>query len=219
MKAILVMLALLGLSGWAEALTVTVTTPTSVTVAWDPNVDAAQYVVQQGTHSGGPYVDAVWTKNTTETISGLTPGASYFWVVRAVSSTGLWSGYSNEVTTTMPTGPSPDDCAPITGLYSVTVTPTSVLPTGTKRPGTRTRFDFQVASPNSPVIRITVALDGAILQPIMGCQIEGMDCGAVMTPLAGYWLTQPESGSHALTVTAFNRKGCSKAASYGWTVS
>ena len=211
----LLLYALLGLTTRAEAmLSATVLTPSSVSVAWDSSVEAAQYVVQQSTRAGGPYSDAVWTTSTNETISGLTPGATYFWIVRAVASNGLWSAASNEVSITMPTGPTVDDCAPITGMYAVMVTPTSLLLTGSKGPGSKTRLDFQVASPNSPVNRVLVAIDGAIIPPVMGCPTEGIDCGAVMTPLAGYWFTMPPSGTHTLTITAANRKGCSKTVSY-----
>ncbi len=217
MKAIIAVLALLGMASGSEALTVSILTPTSVSMAWDSSVDATQYVVQQATHAGGPYADAVWTigRETTETVSGLSPGVTYYWTVRAVSANGLWSGPSNEVSITMPSGPTVDDCAPFVGMYAVTVTPTSLMFTGSKGPGSTTRFDFQVASPNSPVNRVAVAIDGAILQPVMGCPVEGVDCTAVLTPLAGYNFVMPASGTHTLTVTAWNRKGCSKTVSYG----
>src|SRR5690349_9866465 len=177
---LLAILALLSFAPAAEALTVAVNTPSSVTMAWDASPDATQYVVQQGTQAGGPYVDAAWTSHTTETIAGLTPGATYFWIVRAVAG-GLWSLPSNEVSITMPTGPTADDCAPITGLYAVSVNPTSLLFTGSKGPGSLARLDFQVASPNSPITRVTVAIDGAIVAPVLGCPTEGVDCGAVMS--------------------------------------
>jgi Fibronectin type III domain len=215
MRHLFLILALLSLPPRADALTVTVLTPSSVTVAWDSSVDATQYVVQQGTKSGGPYVDAVWTSATTETISGLAPGGTYYWIVRAVNAAGLWSTPSNEVSITLPTGPTQDDCAPFTGLYAVSVNPTSLLFTGSKGPGSLARLDFQVASPNSPITRVVVAIDGAIVPPILGCPTEGVDCGAVMSPLAGMWFTLPASGTHTLIVTAWNRKGCSKATSYG----
>lgn len=212
---LLLALTLLSLAGRAEALTVAVLTPTSVSLAWDAQVDATQYVVQQSVTSGANYANVVWTSGTAETVTGLTPGVTYYWIVRAVNAAGLWSGPSNEVSLTMPTGPSPDECAFPTGLYAVLVTPTSVLVAGSKGPGAPARFDFRVASPNSPVNRVVVMIDGAIVQPPMGCPTEGVDCGAVMTPLAGYNFLLPASGRHTLTVTAWNRKGCADTRSYG----
>lgn len=217
MKAIIAVLTLLGMAGGAEALTVSIVTPTSVSMAWESSPDAAQYVVQQAVHAGGPYADAVWTigKETTETVSGLAPGVTYYWTVRSVGANGLWSGPSNEVSITMPTGPTADDCAPVTGMYAVSVFPTSLLLTGSKGPGSKARLDFQLASPNSPINRVIVAIDGAIVTPVMGCPTEAIDCGAVMTDLAGKWFTMPPSGNHLLTVTAANKKGCTKTVSYG----
>lgn len=215
-RHLLLLLALLSLAPRAEALTATVLTPTSVSFAWERGVDAAQYVVQQSTQHNGPYADAVWTSATAETVSGLTPGTTYYWIVRAVNTVGQWSIPSNEVSLTLPTGPSVDDCAPFTGLYAVTVTPTSLLYTGSKGPGSRTRLDFQLASPNSPINRVIVMIDGVIQPPPMGCPTEGVDCTAVQTDSAGKWFLLPAgSGTHTLTVTAWNRKGCSKTVSYG----
>lgn len=214
LRALLV-LALLSAARPAAALGVTVLTPTSVSMAWEASPDATQYVVQQAPHADGPYADAVWTSQTTETVAGLLPGATYYWVVRAVNSANQWSGPSNIVSITMPTGPTIDDCRPFVGTFAVGVTPTSLLLTGNKGPGTQARLDFQVASPNSPVNRITIAIDGVIVLPVMGCPTEAVDCGAVMTPLAGYWFSLPASGAHLLTVTAANRKGCTTTASYG----
>lgn len=195
-------------------LSIRLTSPTSVEFGWEASVDATQYVIQQGTQTKGPYENVIWTALTAETVSGLTPGTTYYWVVRAVDQSGFWSLPSNEVSLTIPSGPTIDDCAAFTGMYAVTVTPTSLLLQGSKGPGSIARFDFQVASPNSPVNRVAIAIDGAIIQPIMGCPTEGIDCGAVMTPLAGYNFVMPAaSGRHTLMVTAWNRKGCSRTAS------
>jgi hypothetical protein len=206
--ALLLLLALLSLAPRAEALTATVTGPTSVVFAWDASVGAAQYVVQQSTHQGGPYADAVWTPSTGETVSGLAPGATYYWIVRAVSSTGLWSLPSNEVSLTLPAGPGSTDCTPVTGMFAVSVFPTSLLKTGSKGPGSKTRFDFQVSSPNSPVTTIEVTA-GAMTIARMG----GADSD--LTALAGIWFTMPATGTYELAVRATNKQGCTKLASYG----
>jgi Fibronectin type III domain len=192
----------------ADALTATVTGPTSVVFGWDATTGAANYVIQQSTHQGGPYVDAVWTSNTGETVSGLTPGATYYWIVRAVSAGGLWSLPSNEVSLTLPAGPGSDDCTPVTGLFAVSVFPTSLLKTGSKGPGSKTRFDFQVSSPNSPVTRVVVTAGAMTLTDTGGP-------GADLTNLAGVWFVMPASGTYQLSVTATNKQGCSKMSSYG----
>ncbi len=81
----------------------------SVTLAWDasPSVDVLRYVVSMGTNSGGPYpqqwpVDGQF--NTQLIVPALSPGRYYF-VAQAVSSSKLWSDYSNQVEVMIPTPP------------------------------------------------------------------------------------------------------------------
>lgn len=202
------LLALLSLAPRAEALTVAVTGPTSVVFAWETNPDAANYVLQQSMHQGGPYIDAVWTTSAGETISGLAPGATYYWIVRAVSSAGLWSLPSNEVSLTLPAGPGSTDCTPVTGMFAVSVFPTSLLKTGSKGPGSKTRFDFQVSSPNSPVTTIEITAGAMTLKKMGGPDSD-------ITDLAGMWFVMPASGTYPLSVTATNKQGCSRMVSYG----
>lgn len=204
----LLLLVLLSLAPRTEALTVTVTGPTSVSFAWDASVGAADYVIQQRARPGDPYVNVAWTSMTAETVSGLTPGATYFWVVSAVDSRGMWSLPSNEVTLTMPAGPGSIDCTPVTGLFAVSVFPTSLLKTGSKGPGSKTRFDFQVSSPNSPVTLIEVTA-GAMTIARMG----GPDSD--LSALAGIWFAMPASGTYPLSIMATNKQGCSRMVSYG----
>ena len=81
----------------------------SVTLAWDasPSDDVVRYVVSMGTNSGGPYpqqwpVDGQF--NTQLIVPALSPGRYYF-VAQAVSSSKLWSDYSNQVEVMIPTPP------------------------------------------------------------------------------------------------------------------
>src|SRR5512145_1325319 len=71
----------------------------SLTLAWNPNSDGntAGYVVYWGTRSGA-YVSSLDVGNqTTRTLSGLTDGMPYYFVVRAYNSSGMLSGPSVEV--------------------------------------------------------------------------------------------------------------------------
>ena len=199
-------LALLSLAGRAEAaLSVTATSPTGVVLAWDASPDAGvQYVVQQSKQHNGPYSNAVWTTGLTESISNLTPGDTYFWIVVAVDSRGMFSLPSNEVTATLP-GQSSDECAPITGRFAVSVFPTSLLKTGSGGANSRTRFDFQVSSPNAPVTSIVIKASGTVLASM---------AGGDLTALAGMWFPMPTSGTYTLTVTATNNQNCSRTVSY-----
>jgi hypothetical protein len=89
-----------------------VTTPASVsgtqsvTLAWNPvtNANVAGYEVYYGPASGN-YTNVTSVGNVTNaTISGLTDGATYFFATTTFSTSGLESGYSSEVSYTVPNG-------------------------------------------------------------------------------------------------------------------
>jgi hypothetical protein len=180
----------------------------SMTLAWDANVegDLAGYVVQLASQPGGPYQDRLTTTQTTAIVDGLQSGTTYYAVVRAINTLGLKGGPSNEVSATMTGLPPADECAAITGRYAVSVFPTSLLRTGNGGPGSKTRFDFQVASPNAPVTGVAIYVNGA--------QIAAMS-GTDLTALAGMWFAMPASGTYALSITATNSRSCAKTATYG----
>jgi fibronectin type 3 domain-containing protein len=69
-----------------------------VTITWDAVPNAATYVVLRGTKTGGPYTEIARTTNTTYTDANLANGASFIYVVRAISSAGVTSNVSNEAT-------------------------------------------------------------------------------------------------------------------------
>lgn len=194
-------------------LSVTVTSQSTATLAWDANTEADinAYLVQTATEHNGPYGGDTWVNSSTITavVQNLTPGQTYYFVVRAVNTSGLYSAFSNEVSVTMPTGPPVDQCAPVTGKYAVSLFPTSLLKTGNKGPGSNTRFDYQLGSPNSPITTIIVSVDGSALS-----RQEGVD----LTKSAGQWFPMPPSGSHDLTLTATNKQGCTKTVSFGQLV-
>jgi len=74
-----------------------------VTLAWDPNTetDLAGYKIYYGTASRVYGAPIVIGNQTTYTVTGLPPGVFYF-AVTAYNTAGLESGYSNEVSTTIP---------------------------------------------------------------------------------------------------------------------
>lgn len=205
MRQFLLLIALLSLAGRADAaLRVGSASPSTVTLAWDASADAAQYVIQQSSHAGGPYSDAVWTPRTSETVEFLTPGATYYWIVRAVDASGLWSVPSNEVSLTLP-GQTVDNCAPVTGQYAVSIFPTSLLKTGSGGANSKTRFDFQVASPNAPITSVIIKAGGTVLASM---------AGGDLTALAGMWFPMPTSGTYTFSITAANNQNCSRTVSY-----
>src|SRR5689334_14184621 len=121
MRLTLLLIALLSLAGPVDALTVGGVTSSSVTLAWDANVepDVDHYVIQKGSQAGGPYSDALTSTATSGIVAGLSAGTYYF-IVRAINTRGFWSAPSNEVSVTIP-GQTVDDCAPVTGRYAVSV--------------------------------------------------------------------------------------------------
>src|SRR5690349_21646306 len=73
-----------------------------VTLAWDRNSepDIAGYILHSGTNSG-VYLNTVNVRNvTTNMVSGLTPGVTYYFAVTAYNTSGLESDFSNEISYT-----------------------------------------------------------------------------------------------------------------------
>ena len=68
----------------------------SVSLSWSPRADALGFLVRRATSSGGPYLDRTNTANTSCLDTGLTNGATYFYVVAAVNEFGV-GGNSAEV--------------------------------------------------------------------------------------------------------------------------
>lgn len=78
----------------------------SVTLAWDPNpeTDLAGYIIYYGSANRN-YTNAVNVGNiTTNTVSGLVDGVTYYFAVTAYNTNGLESNFSNEVSYSRPTG-------------------------------------------------------------------------------------------------------------------
>ncbi|MCL5277796.1 MAG: carboxypeptidase regulatory-like domain-containing protein [Deltaproteobacteria bacterium] len=76
-----------------------------VSLTWSASTGATSYNIYKSTTSGGPYTKVGSTTNTSYTVTGLTNGTTYYFVVTAVNSNGE-SGYSNQASAT-PLSPPP----------------------------------------------------------------------------------------------------------------
>jgi len=81
--------------------------PVSYTVSlnWTPGSSTySGFNVYRGTISGGPYtrVDSSMIPTTSYTDAGVASGQTYFYVATELDSTGTESGYSSEVSATIP---------------------------------------------------------------------------------------------------------------------
>ena len=80
-----------------------------VALTWNTSSGAQSYNIYESTVSGGPYNSVGPTSNLSYTVTGLTNGTTYYFVVTAVNSAGQ-SNYSNQASaapTTAPTPPAP----------------------------------------------------------------------------------------------------------------
>jgi Fibronectin type III domain len=206
MRRLPLLIALLSLAAHAEALSVTGATSSTVTLNWDANTepDVSTYAVQQASSAAGPFSTSLTTAATAGVVAGLAPGNTYFFIVRAINTGGFWSAPSNVVSITLP-GQTIDVCAPVTGQYAISIFPTSLLKTGSGGANSKTRFDFQVSSPNAPVTSIIIKAGSTALS-----SMAGSDLGA----LAGMWFAMPTSGTYTMNILAANSQGCTRAVSY-----
>ncbi|MBS1850148.1 MAG: choice-of-anchor D domain-containing protein [Acidobacteria bacterium] len=76
----------------------------SVSLSWASANTATGYNVYRGTVSGGPYTKLTSSPRTSTsyTDSGVSSGATYFYVATSVNSSSVESGYSNEVVAVIP---------------------------------------------------------------------------------------------------------------------
>jgi hypothetical protein len=79
--------------------------PDSVALSWNPSVSAVVgYFVYRGTTAGGPYskLNSSFDGSTSYTDGSVSSGQTYFYVVTSVDSSNIESGYSNQVSVTIP---------------------------------------------------------------------------------------------------------------------
>lgn len=97
-----------------------------IKVAWDRNAetDVVSYLVSYGSVPGVYSVTRDAGNNTTLDIDGLTRGATYYFVVRAVNSDGIVSDPSDEISYLVPMYPPQESVFynPVTGVWSAPMT-------------------------------------------------------------------------------------------------
>lgn len=97
-----------------SGLTATAASQTSVDLQWSDNSDnEGEFRIERATDPafGSPVVQGVWADSTTFTDSGLSPGTTYYYRVRAMNATDS-SAYSNVASVTTPAPPLPEVPAP-----------------------------------------------------------------------------------------------------------
>ncbi len=127
-----------------------------VTLAWDPNTEAdlAGYRLYYGTASGNYPTSVDVGKATLYKILGLFEGQTYYFAVTAYNTAGVQSGYSNEVSYTVPTT-TPPNSAPSTP--AVPSGPSSGLP------GAALTFTTSATDPNGDSLQYRFDWGGGVL--------------------------------------------------------
>lgn len=76
----------------------------SVSLNWNPNTSTVQgYYVYRGGQTGGPYIKvSSLLSGTTYTDSAVASGQTYYYVVTALGTNSIESGYSNQATASIP---------------------------------------------------------------------------------------------------------------------
>jgi cellulose 1,4-beta-cellobiosidase len=76
----------------------------SVSLSWNASSGAVGYNVYRGGVSGGPYtiINPSLDASTSYTDTTVSAGTTYYYVVTAVNSSSVESGYSNQATAAVP---------------------------------------------------------------------------------------------------------------------
>ena len=182
----------------------------TVTAIWDPTPDATGYRLYYGLTPGldetGVRVD---TTSTSVPIAGLTAGRTYYFHVRAVNAAGV-SAASMEVSFLVPGVVASDPCAFPLGATSVTIFPTGKFQkTGSGGPGSKAFISFQAASPNSPVVFLSVRANGTDIP-------DSVTQGTNLRAAGSLWFTIPPLAA-SYAIYARNLAGCSREQPTGFT--
>lgn len=162
------------------------------------------YMVKWGTQPG-TYTNVLVLGNVLAATVTVPDGVTAYFVVVAFIGEAI-SGPSNEVTATL----ADTSCVPPLGANAISIFPTNLVRTGSGGPGSRARLDFQLASPNSPITRVSIRANTTEIALLTGDNL---------TALAGLWFTMPTPrGTYPLTIQAANAVGCARVQSTEYTV-
>ena len=199
-----VLVALLGLGSTLQAVA-------PVTASWNPNPesDIAGYKLSYGTQSGN-YTTTVDVGNvTTWTISTLSPGIRYYFVVRAYNTAGLLSPASAEVFFDTPGtvgGPTLTSLSPTSGAVGNSVT-LSGSNFGTTQGTSTVKFNGTVASPTSWSATSVVvpvpsgATTGNVVATVGGVDSNGLPFTVTAASAPSITSLSPNSGPVGASVT------------------
>jgi fibronectin type 3 domain-containing protein len=130
------------------SLNATVLSPTSISLTWNAVTGATRYFVFQATTSGGPYTQIATPTATNRTVTGLTSGTTYYFVVKANNgyATSVASNEANATVAAVPSAPA--------GLGATTVSDTSISLTWGAVTGATKYYVFQATSPGGPYTKV-----------------------------------------------------------------
>ncbi len=181
----------------------------TVTAIWDANTDGVTvgyrlfYGLMPGLIETAPAATRVDTSSTSVPVAGLLAGRIYYFHVRAVDAAGAAGPSSIEVPFTMPGDVIPDPCAFPLGATSVSIFPTGKLnKTGSGGPGSKAFITFQAASPNSPVVFLSIRANGTDIP-------DSVTEGTNLRAPGSLWFTLPQM-SATYSVFARNTAGCTR---------
>ena len=127
-------------------LTSSLSFATNLRLAWDPSTNAniVGYKLAYGTVSGTYTKSVVAGSATSATVTSLTPGTTYYFVVTGYNSAGLQSLPSNEVALTLPDNvpPSVSLTSPQAGTSVNGSSPVSLTATATDSDGSIVKVEF-----------------------------------------------------------------------------
>ena len=168
-----------------------------VTLAWDPNTepDLAGYKLYYGTSSGN-YSNSIAVGNvTTYTVTNLSAGVTYYFALTALNSMLLESGYSNEISYSVPTT-----------QYTLTASAGAngaISPAGTVTVNQGASQTFTI-SPNSGYQIASVTVDGTSVGAVSTYTFTNVTANhtiAATFTASTYTLTVANTGTGSGTVT------------------
>jgi hypothetical protein len=182
-----------------------------VTLTWDPNseTDLAGYEIYYGTSSGNYQWNIDVGNVTTYTVNSLNTGVTYYFAATAYNTTGLESGYSNEVVYTV------SSCtytlSPLSASFSASGGSGSVLVT------TQTGCNWGTSSaPSWVTVNSGSGTGGGTMRYTVSSN-SGATRSASLT-IAGNVFTITEAGAQTYTITASAGSGGSISPSGGVSV-